>query len=144
MKIESSIVINRPVEDVWAYMTDLEKTSLWNPATLEMRLTSEGPLQKGSNYVWVGQWLGRRIESSCKVTEFEPGREFAYKIVSGPFPGAASTVLEPAAGGARVTIRSEGEMGGFFKLAEPVVAAMSRRQMESMLGNLKDILEAQS
>jgi len=144
MKIESSIVINRPIEDVWTYVSDFEKASVWNPATLEMRLTSEGPLQQGSSYVWVGQWLGRRIESNCEVTAFEPGREFAYKIVSGPFPGAASTILEPAADGTRVTMRSEGEIGGFFKLAEPVVAAMSKRQIESMLGNLKDILEAQS
>jgi len=143
MKLESSIVINRPAETVWAYVADFEKNTMWNPATVEMRLTSEGPLRKGSTYVWAGQWLGRRMESNCEVTEFEPGRKFAYKIVSGPFPGTASTTLEPAGGGTRVTISSEGEMGGFFKLAEPVVAAMSRRQIEGMLANLKDLVEAE-
>jgi carbon monoxide dehydrogenase subunit G len=143
MRIESSITINRPAEDIWEYLIDFEKNKMWNPATVDMRLTSEGPLRKGSTYVWVGQFLGRHIESNTEVTEFEPGRKFSYKIVSGPFPGTASTTLEPAEGGTRVTIRSEGDMGGFFKLAEPVMARMSKRQIEGMLANLKDLVEAQ-
>jgi carbon monoxide dehydrogenase subunit G len=143
MRIESSITINRPAEDIWEYLIDFEKNKMWNPATVDMRLTSEGPLRKGSTYVWVGQFLGRHIESNTEVTEFEPGRNFSYKIVSGPFPGTASTTLEPAEGGTRVTIRSEGDMGGFFKLAEPVMARMSKRQIEGMLANLKDLVEAQ-
>lgn len=143
MKLETSIVINRPAEQVWAYVTNFEKSSEWNPATLEMRLTSDPPVRKGSAYVWVGQFLGRRIETNAEVTAFEPNREFAYKIVSGPFPGTASTTLEAANGGTRVTLTSEADMGGFFKLAEPVMAAMSKRQLEGMLANLKDILEAQ-
>jgi hypothetical protein len=35
-------------------------------------------------------------------------------------------------------------MSGFFKLAEPVMARMGRRQIEGMLANLKDLLEAES
>lgn len=144
MKAESSIIINRPAEAIWPYLVDSDKGPLWNPATLEIRLTSEPPLRKGSTYVWVGQWLGRHIESNSEVTEFEPGRKFAYRIVSGPFPGAATTTLAPIDGGTQVTIISEGEVGGFFKLAEPVMARMSRRQIEGMLANLKDLLEAES
>ena len=143
MKAESSIIINRPAEAVWPYLVDYDKGPLWNPATVEIRPTSEGPLQKGSTYVWVGQWLGRHIESNCEVAEFEPGRKFGYRIVSGPFPGTALTTLTPIESGTQVTISSEGEMNGFFKLAEPVMARMSKRQIEGMLANLKDLLEAE-
>jgi uncharacterized protein YndB with AHSA1/START domain len=143
MKLEASIVINRPAEAVWPNLADFDKIPLWNSATLEMRLTSEPPLRTGSTYVWVGQWLGRHIESNCEVTEFEPGRKFGYRIVSGPFPGTALTTLTSANGGTQVIISEEGEIGGFFKLAEPVVARMSKRQLEGMLANLKDLLEAE-
>lgn len=34
-------------------------------------------------------------------------------------------------------------VGGFVKLAEPVVARMGQRQVTSNVGNLKDLLEAQ-
>jgi hypothetical protein len=35
-------------------------------------------------------------------------------------------------------------MGGFFKLAEPLVVRMLNRQFETNFANLKDLLEAQS
>ena len=34
------------------------------------------------------------------------------------------------------------EVGGFFKLAEPLVARVVRRQMETDMATLKDLLEA--
>jgi uncharacterized membrane protein len=141
MKLESSIVVNRPVEAVWAYMADFENMPVWSTGTIEARLTSEGPVRKGSTYVWVGQFLGRRMEVNSEVTEFEPNRKWAYKTISGPFASAALYTLEPVDGGTKVTMIVEGEVGGFFKLAEPVMAAMSRRQLESGLANLKDVLE---
>ncbi len=35
-------------------------------------------------------------------------------------------------------------MGGFFKLAEPLAIRMVRRQLETSLNNLKDVLEAET
>lgn len=144
MKLESSLVINRPVETVWAYISDFKNMPIWSTGTLEVQLTSEPPVRKGSTYLWVGQFLGQRLEVTSEVTEFEPNRAWAYRTLSGPFANAAAYRLEPADGGARVTISAEGEMNGFFKLAEPVVAAMTRRQFDGILVNLKDILESQN
>jgi uncharacterized membrane protein len=144
MKLEYSIVINRPVEAVWAYMSDFANLPQWNTGTIETRLISEPPVRKGSTYIWVGQFLGRRMEVTSEVTEFEPNRAWAYKSISGPFASTARYSLEPVNGGTRVTISAEGDVGGFFKLAEPVMAAMTKRQLEGTLANLKDILEAGS
>jgi uncharacterized protein YndB with AHSA1/START domain len=143
MKLETNTVINRPVEAVWAYISDFETMPLWSTGTIETRLISEPPVRKGSTYVWVGQFLGRRMEVTSEVTEFEPNRAWAYKTISGPFASAARYSLEPLNGGTRVTISAEGDVSGFFKLAEPVMAAMTKRQFEGALANLKDILEAQ-
>lgn len=143
MKGESSIIINRPVEAVWAYMSDFANMPLWSTGTIETRLISEPPVRKGTTYIYVGQFLGQRLEVTSEVTEFEPNRAWAYKSISGPIASAARYGLEPVDGGTRVTISAEGEMSGFFKLAEPVMAAMIKRQFEGVLANLKDILEAQ-
>ena len=43
-----------------------------------------------------------------------------------------------------LTVTGQAEMGGLFKLAEPVVARMTMRQIESDFANLKDVLEAQA
>ncbi len=35
----------------------------------------------------------------------------------------------------------QGEPGGFFKLAEPLLGRMNQRQWDTNLANLKDVLE---
>jgi len=144
MKFEASIVVNRPVETVWAYMADFQNMPVWSPDTAETRITSEGPVQKGTTYVWVGQAMGRRIEVNAQVTEFEANRGWGYQSLSGPFASSARFVLEPVNGGTKVTISEEADVSGFFKLAEPVIARMGKRGMDTGLANLKDVLETQN
>jgi hypothetical protein len=45
-------------------------------------------------------------------------------------------------GGTRIDSTFEVEPGGFFKLADPLVTRMAKRQFESDLANLKDLMEA--
>ncbi|MFQ5923264.1 MAG: hypothetical protein ACE5M4_10510, partial [Anaerolineales bacterium] len=88
------------------------------------------------------QLLGKRIESTFEVTEHEPNRRVRYKALSGPIPFDALTTFEGVEGGTRVNIEVEADVGGVFKLAEPIVARTSQRQWENSFATLKDILEA--
>lgn len=142
MRTEATITINRPVEEVFAYETDFDRVPEWQSGTLEMKMTSEGPLRAGATYRFVGQGLGKHIETHCEITEFEQNKKWCYKILSGPVAGTGCTSYEPVAGGTKITVVSETDLKGFFKLAEAVVARMARRQVEADLRNLKDILEA--
>ena len=69
--------------------------------------------------------------------------KFAFKSTSGPIPVAGSYTLEPVGDGTRVIFALEGEPGGFFKVAEPIVRRITLRQWETNLANLKDLLEAE-
>ncbi len=92
----------------------------------------------------VRKFLGRRMESEVEVTAYEPDRRFALKVVSGPVPFTYEQTLEPSDGGTAVKVLLEGEPGGFFKLAEPLVERAVRRQVQADFEQLKDILEARS
>jgi hypothetical protein len=59
-----------------------------------------------------------------------------------PPAGNRCRTLEPGGGGTRLTFRGEGEPGGFFKLAEPIVGRKAERQFRSDFETLKDLLEA--
>jgi len=37
MKIKASAIVERPVEEVWKFMTDLENTPKWDPGVLEVK-----------------------------------------------------------------------------------------------------------
>ena len=65
------------------------------------------------------------------------------RITSGPIPGEGCYLFEPADGGSsRFTQTFEAEVGGFFRLAEPLVGRAIRRQTEADMATLKEVLEA--
>jgi uncharacterized membrane protein len=141
-KAEVSTTINRPVEDVFAVLSDPETTPTWSSSSLESKKTSEGPIGVGTTSRSVTKILGRRLESEEEMTEFEPNRRFATRSTSGPIPFRSTVTFERVDGGTRVNATIEAEPGGFFKLAEPLVVRMAERQFQADLDNLKDLMEA--
>jgi len=141
-RAEISTTIKRPVEDVFAVISNVEINPKWSSGAVEAKQTSPGPIGVGTTTRFVGKFLGRRIESESEVTEFEPNRKYSWQSKSGPFPIQASTTFEPAEGGTRVRTTIEAEPGGFFKLAEPLIVRMAKRQFQSDLDNLRELMEA--
>ncbi len=142
IKFNVSVVIHRPVEEVFAYSNDTSHWAEWIPGLIEVS-APEGPLHAGTRIGEVFKFLGRPIESTFEVVEYEPNRRVTFRTVAGPIPMTGTQTYEPVDGATRLTMSGEGEAGGFFKLAEPVVAQMTRRQFQTSLDNLKDLLEAQ-
>jgi uncharacterized membrane protein len=143
-KIEASLVINRAIEEVFAFAGNVENNPQWQSGVLEERVTSEGPIGAGTTYRYVSQLLGRRIETDGEITEYEPNRKYSFKSISGPFPIEGGFTFEAAEGGTRVALAVEADIGGFFKMAEPLVARAIKKQFETDVSTLKDILEAAS
>ena len=142
VKVEFSIVINRPVGDVFAVLSNVENNPKWSSGTLEAKKTSAGPIGVGTTWRAAQKVLGQRIETEAEVTEYEPNRRFAVKSKSGPVPVDLRQTFEPVEGGTRVSIAGTLEPGGFFKLAEPLLANMTKRSAEADFANLKDLMEA--
>ena len=142
-KIEHSVVINRPVEEVWAFMADPENDSQWVSGLVESTLTTEGPIGVGSRMRDVRRFLGRQMESTLEITEWEPNKRASMKSLSGPMKFQGTRTFESVEGGTRVNESVEAEIGGFFRLAEPLVVRMGKRQIQTDYANLKDVLESQ-
>ena len=141
---EINLVIHRPIEEVFAFISNAENLPRWRAATLEVTPVSSGDPNVGSVFKGRFTFLGRPFEGNLEVMAREPHQRYATKMVGGPFPLEAHYTLEQAAEGTRLTLIIQGETGGFFKLAEPLVVSMARRAYESDLHNLKEMLEAQA
>ena len=140
IRLEHSVVIKRPIEEVFAFVTDFDNLPQWDPAVLEAKITSEGPVGVGTTLREVFLLLGRKVELPGEITEYEPNRKFGFKATSGPMPAEVTMTLEPAGGSTKFTIVAEAEPKGFFRVAEPLVARTLRRQSETNHANLKDLL----
>lgn len=88
LDISHSVIIDRPVQEVFAYAGDPTNDDQWATVVVESRKTSDGPLAKGATLVQVLRFLGKRIETECEVTDHEQDRRIAFTMVAGSNRGA--------------------------------------------------------
>ncbi|HZQ65817.1 MAG TPA: SRPBCC family protein [Gaiellaceae bacterium] len=143
-RIERSITIERPVDEVWRFVHDTTKDVLWQTTLRESEQLTDGAFGVGTQVREIRQFLGLRVEVGWEVTEYEPMTRSSIAGISGPVPLSGSYVLEPQNGGTRFTVLGELDAHGLFRLAEPVFARLTSRELEANLGHLKDVLEAEA
>ena len=143
-KFEINLVINRPIDEVFAFISNSENLPLWRTSALEVTRTSSEPSGIGSVFKARFSFLGRPFDGDLEVIAHEPHEKYGTKVVGGPFPLEARYTLKPAGNGTQLTLVIEGAPGGFFRLAEPLVVSLAKRSYEADLNNLKEMLEAQA
>jgi uncharacterized protein YndB with AHSA1/START domain len=144
LRVDHSVVVERPIDEVFAYLTDPETAPEWQGSALEARLEGDGPMRAGSRVIETRKLLGRRMESTMEVVEHEPPRRFVIRVSSGPVPFTVTNVLSEADGGTRLDATVEGEPGRFFRLAEPLVARAVERELHNNLATFKDVMESRA
>src|SRR6266704_4897987 len=95
---ENTVIIQRPVEDVFAFLADFENVPKWNYAAIETRKVSPGPVGVGTTYRQTRS-VPSRSEEGFQVTVFEPPSRLEVQGQLGPFTARVTYVLEPTGGG---------------------------------------------
>ncbi|MBW3662239.1 MAG: SRPBCC family protein [Actinobacteria bacterium] len=141
--IEESIHIDRPRDEVWAFMINPENQVLWQGSLIDFQYDDPEPkvgnINKGTVRV-----AGKKMHWTAEITEIEDGRIWATKSIEAPVEFMIRTTLEDAGEGTKVTFRNEsGSLRGFFgKLTDPLVVKLYTRDVQSDLAKLKELLEA--
>jgi hypothetical protein len=139
---ESSVVIDRSVGEVAAFLCDLGNDPRWRREWVGARPASDGRVAVGSATTLVGQLLGRRTEVVYEVTRHEPGRLTQWRTVTGPLPLTFARAFQPVGGDStRVTFTYEAEPSAVLRLLEPFVISRGRRALDGDLPALRRILE---
>ena len=141
-KIEVSTVIYRPIEEVFAVLSNEENRSKWSSTTIEVKKTSQGPIGVGTTWRGVDRIFGRQMERESIYTEYEPNRKITQKSTSGAVPFEVQFLYEPIAGGTRVIVIAEAQPSGLFRLAGPLFMRLRKRQFARDLATLKAMMEA--
>jgi uncharacterized membrane protein len=133
--------INRPAGDVFDYVTDLEQLPNWQTNTVSSRPETPGPIGVGTRLREVHRAPGgKELVSLVEVTEFEPGRAFALRVIEGT-PVHLRIALDPVEGGTRVAFRAHGQLTGGARLFQPVLARVLKRQFSKQLAVLTGLLD---
>lgn len=138
-----SVTINRPVAEVFAVLSDPERTPEWSSLAVEETMTSPGPIGVGSTYRAVGKTFGRRVVNHNEVVEFVPNRMWTVRVMSGPMRARSTMTFESVQSGTRIVLVSTLESGGFLlRLIEPVASRLFKRQFGRDLEHLKELMES--
>ncbi len=139
VRVEHEIVVERPLDEVFAYVTDPRNVPEWQSGVLETDF--DGEVHVGACWRELRSFLGRRVEATLEATAYEPASEFALRVASGRIPFGVRHLFEQVDGGTRIRIVAEGEPGGFLRLGGAVVSRAAERQLRTDYSRLKDVLE---
>ncbi len=138
---QNTVTITRTAPEVFAFLADFQNIPSWNYAIEQTTRTSPGPVGVGATYRQT-RTLPRRSEEDFEVTVFEPPSRLAIQGQFGPFHATTSYLLEPDAGGTRLTNKVELEpSSAMLRLISPLAAPGVKTAVARNLSSLKQLLE---
>ena len=142
MRVEESIEINRPLQEVFNYVSDVGNYPEWMADALEVRKDTAGPPQQSDRFIVAIKSVGRRFETPYERTSYEANRQYTDRAVGGPIPNQRwDCTFQEVPGGTRLRRAVEAKPGGLLKLLEPIQKRSAERQLRKDLKTLKDVLE---
>jgi uncharacterized membrane protein len=138
----TEIEIKRPRDEVSAFAADPANAPAWYKNIKAIAWETSPPAVVGSRIRFRAQFLGRTLEYTYEVREFEPGLRFVMSTAQGPFPMETTYMWEDAPDGAtKMSIRNRGEPRGFAAVTAPVMTRAMRKANEADLRRLRELLE---
>ncbi len=119
---EVSVVIKRPVEDVFAFVENPKNEPIWRHSMVEAEVETEGDAKDdqvdesggerglGTTGRGVHERLGRKFESAREITGYEPNQKAAYRSTSGPVEYEGVWTYETVDGGTKLTLATQWEL----------------------------------
>ena len=143
MRVEESVDINRPLQAVFSYVSDVGNYPDWMAHVLEVRKDTPGSPQQSDRFVVAIKSVGRRFETPYERTSYEADRRYTDRAVGGPIPNQRwHSDFQEVPGGTRFTRAVDVESGGLLKLLEPLQKRAAERQLRKDLQTLKRVVEA--
>ena len=134
--------IARPPTDVFAYVTDPATLATWQTNTISAVAEDDQPFGLGTRVREVHRAPGgKRFASLVEVSEYEPDRVFALRMLEGALPIHARITFEPTELGTRMRFDANGQPSGLIRLAQPVLRLTLKRQFAGYCATLKQVLE---
>ncbi len=141
-RFEKQVVIDRPVDIVFAYLAAFENEAKWMPGVLRTTRMSTGEDGVGTRFLEVSNffpiWRPRAV---YEITEFVPNQTIAFKSISGPIRFTGRCLVEPSESGTHFTYILDAHIRGLSFL-EPIAARIFARRAEAGFATLKRLVES--
>lgn len=136
-RVTAEIAFDVPIGVVFSYVTDPHNLVHWYQGVSDVHDVS-GPPGVGQQFTWTAHFLGKRLEATHEVTDFEPNTQYALRSSH----GGHHFQFEQKNNGTRVTVDvAVRELHFLARVAEPLIMRTALRHEQHSLETLKDLLE---
>jgi uncharacterized membrane protein len=125
--IESMVVIDAPIERVWAMLADIDRQPEWMTEMKSVRVVTPGPVGVGTECEAEVRILGITVTDPVTITAFEPPMLYAISH-DGMFKGTGTITLESGADLTTTIVRWQEQ------LSPPVLSHLGALAMTPALG----------
>src|SRR5215216_2984045 len=140
LRFSADIKVNRPVEKVFAWLTNPKNQGKFDKSSLKMEALTPGPWQTGTQFRELRNMGGRKTEVLSELAELEPNRRFVVRSKTGP-GWIGIWDFEPEGAGTRLHWTGQLTMKGFARLLEPLIGKQMRSQINEQFARLPHLIE---
>jgi uncharacterized protein YndB with AHSA1/START domain len=135
-------VINRSIEDVFEFISEMENSPLWGRAAKTTK-ESDGPVSVGTVFLELAEDDDQQLTKRTEVIEFDPPTRFSYlSRYENGMTELARVTFETVRDGTRVSPEAEVEIPGVPQEQAPTFSQEMKSAVSGLLENLKDVLES--
>jgi uncharacterized protein YndB with AHSA1/START domain len=142
ISFETSVRIDRPIEEVFAFVSDPLRFPRWNSAVQAVHATSGETGEPGSTYLMVRDLPSGRVENDLEVFARKHPSEFGIRTTSGPTPFVYRYRFASHGADTVVHLDASVELPGVTAVLGPLAARVVRRGVDANFATLKRTLEA--
>jgi uncharacterized membrane protein len=136
VEFDLEVTIDRPVAEVFAYVTDISNVPTWQESAV-----SAVWLDWGRRFSERRHFMGREADIELEVTALEPDRRFDFRAVNAPVRFDIRHTFDAVDGGTRVRVHGEAKLSGALRLAARMARRQAEHQFRRDFERLKDLLE---
>ena len=138
---ETGVRVERPIDEVFAYLSDPRNLPHWNSAVRAVWRTSGQAGEVRSTYVMRRELPRGRFQNELEVFAREHPVEFGIRTTSGPTPFVYQYRLFSEDGETRVQLSAAFQLDGAAALLGPLAGRAVKGGVDDNLAALKLILE---
>ena len=142
INLASDKLIYRPIKEIFNFISTPENDFQWQYGILESAQISEGAAKVGSFFRSIGHFMGRRIENTFEVTEYELNKKYGFKSHSGPMYSRTLYTFEIENGATKINVSTQAsQVNSSLQPDGGVLEKRMKKQLKDNLTLLKDIME---
>jgi hypothetical protein len=141
--VSGEIVIDRPRDEVFDYVTDSRNEPDYNHAMRHVEKTTPGPLRRGTEFVATVRSMGRTVPMTTVITDYErPVLSVSTTHMVSMDVHGTLTFMEVAPGRTKMRWDWQLKPRGWFRLLSPLTTRLGQWHERHIWKRMKHLVES--